>query len=599
MLFTLAARVDKLRHGLLSARAQALLLVSAAVLGSSSIGPYRALDDFVLGLIAQGRGAALGLTRDRFDLFTFTTGDVANNRRLMDVGLMLPWWTDEELRVAFFRPISSFTHFIDERLWPAHPALMHAQSLLWFLAMLAAVLLVYRRLEQAAGVSGLAFALYALDDAHAPALAWLANRNALIATCLGCLTIALHDRWRTRPSVGAGLLATLSFAAALLAGEGAVGALGYLLAYAIFLERGSKASQRVISVAPYLFVLVSWRLAWTRGGYGVHGSGAYIDPLANPFAFLAALPAKLGALVQGQFSVIPSDLAFLAPPRHVPLLVALSALSVVVVVYLFAPLIRKDDKCRFWALGMLLAMLPPAATFPSDRTLLFAGIGAMALVARLLVEFVARAREKRAIGGVRSLLALSMLLVHGVLAPLLLPLRAAQMQLFGATHDRAAAGIPSERQSPDSVVVVVTAPVLLFANYVQAERTLGNAARPAHLYVLSSASSTLEVRRSSATTLEIEPARGFLETPLDRHYRARSGAWIDGQRVALTGMAAEIKTREPDGRPRSVAFSFPLPIDRYHFVFWQNGRFVPFELPRLGTVVSLPEQNGARALLGI
>ena len=242
-------------------------------------------------------------------------------------------------------------------------------------------------------------------------------------------------------------------------------------------------------------------------------------------------------------------------------------------------------------------MLPPAATFPSDRTLLFAGIGAMALVARLIAEFVASATEGRKLRGVWSLLVAGMLLVHGVLGPLLLPLRAAQMQLFGAAHDRASAGIPGD-PGVDSVVVVVAAPVVLFANYVQAERALSNAPRPAHLYLLASASSALEIRRPSQATLEIEPARGFLETPLDRHYRARAGTWVDGEKVALTGMVAEIERRAPDGRPKSVAFSFPLPAERYRFVVWENGRFVPFELPALGASVSLPEQDGARALLG-
>src|SRR6185436_19428912 len=146
-------------------------------------------------------------------------------------------------------PLASLTHFLDERLWPAHPALMHAQSLLWFAAMLGAVLLVYRRLEPASGISGLAFALYALDDAHGPALAWLSNRNALIATGLGCLAIVLHDRWRSRGRHALGVLSAFTFGVALLAGEAAVGALAYLLSYAIFLDRGSKAA-RLVSILP-------------------------------------------------------------------------------------------------------------------------------------------------------------------------------------------------------------------------------------------------------------------------------------------------------------------------------------------------------------
>ena len=268
----------------------------------------------MLGLIAQGRGAALGLTRERFDLFKFTTGDVDNNRRLMDVGLMLPWWTDQQLRVAFFRPISSFTHWLDERLWPGHPALMHAQSLFWFAALLGAVLVLYRRFEQSAGMSGMAFAFYALDDAHAPALAWLANRNALIATCLGCLTMCSHDRWRSRANPCAGVLAALASAAGAAGGRGGGRSARLSGRVCVFLDGAAKPAA-CSRVAPYLSCSLVWRVAWTRGGFGVHGSGAYIDPLADPLSFLAALPAKLGVLVQGQFSVLAFGHCVPRPPR--------------------------------------------------------------------------------------------------------------------------------------------------------------------------------------------------------------------------------------------------------------------------------------------
>src|SRR5688572_9753374 len=142
----LSTALDGLVRRLAGGRAQALTGLAAVLLAATSLGPHRALDDYVLALIARGRGAELGLDRGRLDLFTFTTGDAEGNRQLMDAGLMLPWWTDERLRIAFFRPLSSLTHWLDERLYPASALSMHLHSLLWFAAMLSAVLLIYRRL---------------------------------------------------------------------------------------------------------------------------------------------------------------------------------------------------------------------------------------------------------------------------------------------------------------------------------------------------------------------------------------------------------------------------------------------------------------------
>ena len=64
---------------------------------------------------------------------------------------------------------------------------------------IAAVL--YRRLFGREGrgalwAAGLAALLYALDDAHSLSTAYLANRNALLATFFGLLSLYCHVRWR-------------------------------------------------------------------------------------------------------------------------------------------------------------------------------------------------------------------------------------------------------------------------------------------------------------------------------------------------------------------------------------------------------------------
>lgn len=592
-LSALARGLDRWIRRLSSRTAQLGVLVAATLLAATSVGPHQALDDYILGLIARGRGGPVGLDRGAFDLFTFTTGDPEGNRRLMDVGLMLPWWTDPRLRIAFFRPVSSFTHWLDERLFPSSAVLMHVHSLLWFALFLGAVLLLYRRLETSAALTGLAFYFYAMDDAHATALSWLANRNALIAGAFGCMTLVAHDIWGRRGAMGAAAIAAISWALALLSGESAVGVLAYLVAYAAFIdERRSWA--RFSSLAPYAVILVLWRLAWGRA-YGAKGSGAYLDPLADPLDFLGVLPGKLAVLLHGQFSAPPADVAFLGPPSHQGLVLAVATITVVVMGWLLLPLIRADKTSRFWATGMLLSAIPLASTFPSDRLLLFVGIGAMALVARLVHGFVSGAQRAAPVSIVRSALTLGLAGLHGIAAPVLLPMRAAQMELFGVAHDRAARDIPASLAVKDRTVVVVATPVVLFANYIQAEREYEGLPRPKHLYVLSDASSPLEITRSGPMRLTIHPREGFLYTPLERHYRAAPLPM--GTEVRLSAMTARVVRMRPDGRPDAVEFSFPDPIDDYLFLIWKDGHYVPFDLPQEADVTSVPEEDFGKILL--
>ena len=44
------------------------------------------------------------------------------------------WWAAPNFKIAFWRPLSALTHAIDLALWPKSAALMHLQTVGWFLA---------------------------------------------------------------------------------------------------------------------------------------------------------------------------------------------------------------------------------------------------------------------------------------------------------------------------------------------------------------------------------------------------------------------------------------------------------------------------------
>ena len=190
----------------------------------------------------------------------------ARNAELMDLGA-IPWWTLEGVRVAFFRPLSTLTHWLDYRLWPNSDGLMHAHSILWYGGLCALVVVFYRRFWGRTPTAGLAALLFAGSVGHLSGVASIAGRNVLIVAVFGLLTLMLHDWWRRDGRRAGALLAPFSLLLALLSAEAGVAVLAYLAAYAVFLDRATWP-RRLATLVPYGVVVVMWRLVYQHLGYG-------------------------------------------------------------------------------------------------------------------------------------------------------------------------------------------------------------------------------------------------------------------------------------------------------------------------------------------
>ena len=103
------------------------------------------IDDYLHKGILQGLPLLKGLTKSRFNLFTFLDGGPQQIRDLIHKGF-IPWWTFERVKLNSWRPISAFTHWLDYLFWPNSPLLMHLHSLIWMAAMIVLITLLYRRL---------------------------------------------------------------------------------------------------------------------------------------------------------------------------------------------------------------------------------------------------------------------------------------------------------------------------------------------------------------------------------------------------------------------------------------------------------------------
>jgi hypothetical protein len=583
-------------HTLLTSRLSPLsVAVLAVILTLPSLKAGLIGDDYHHKLLMSGSKSIVKLLDSPIDMFRFFDGNPERIFKLKDYGF-LPWWTYENVKGAFWRPLASITHWLDYILWPNSPPLMHLHSLLWYGALVMAVAFFYRRFATIPLIAGLAALLYAIDDAHGMPAGFISNRNALMATLFGVLAIIAHDKWR-RDNWHAGIaLGPLLLAASLLSAEVGISTCAYLAAYVVFIDRG-KLRNRFAAMTGYAVVVVVWRLLWTHLGYGMENVGGYVDPLRDPLRFMSAIKNAAPFLLLGQLALPPSEISIMLPPKYWILLWRISLIFLVLVAFVFASLLRRDRVARFWALGMLLSILPICATFPSDRLLTFVGIGAMGLVAQLLFVVFGKTepRPKLLLWRIPALvLAAIFILAHLVIAPLALPLRAAYPMMPKKITDKLMISGPLDNSVKNQDLVIVNPPLAFLVMQSPLVWESNNQPMPRHLRILSSSLlRPVKVYRQDARTLIVRPEYGFYAAVFDALFRDRKHPFSVGDRVELTGMTVEIMELTGDGRPAKAAFTFAVPLEdpSLQWMQYKDGSFVPFTPPAIGENVVLQAEN--------
>ena len=249
------------------------------------------------------------------NLFCFqseeTTWRTREGKKLGNV----PWWSPEDGKICFFRPVTSITHWLDYQFWPDRPILMHLQSLTWFGMLVFLVSLLYCRILDVKWAAGLAALFFAVDPAHGIPVGWLANRNALIAGFFGVLCLIAHDQWKQKEWRPGFLLAPLCFGLALLSAEAGIAIGAYLLSYTLFLEKGS-IRKRLLNLIPYALVFLPWAVAYVLLGCGSRNVPIYTDPLNEPLLYFKAIFFRVPAYLLGQW-MLPIGLHYINWPSIV------------------------------------------------------------------------------------------------------------------------------------------------------------------------------------------------------------------------------------------------------------------------------------------
>ena len=565
-----------------------LLLVPA--LGNGLV-----LDDLVLKVRADpgARRVPGWLSSSPWDLFAMLPADAPAQREMAAAGT-LPWWSGRGVRLAFFRPLSSATHQLDFRLWPDHPWLMHLHSLLWMLALLLALARLYGALLRPAWVAGLALLLFALDDTHAFVAGWLANRNAIVATTFVVLSLLCHHRWQQQGWRLGALLGPLCLATGLAAGEYALGAVGYLSSYALFMQRGGVV-RRVRALSPYLAVVLLWALLYGVLGYGANGSDMYVDPVRTPLRFINVALMRAPALLLGQLAFPPPGLWSILPPAGQLVHSVAATVALALFGALCWPLLRRDATARFWAGGSMLAVVPICATFPHERLLLLVGMGMTGLLAQLVAHVAAAQPARGGAAWRRAAVVVlwPLLVLHLALAPLVRPLKATGSRLLGPPFHQPSLTLPGGDLAGQTLVAV-NAPDAFTCNLMPVWRAALDLSPVNRLVCLGVAVGPVEVWREDAQTIRVAADGGLLDTPLGGLFRS----WRDqparvSERSVRAGVVHTVTQVTEDGRPAALRARFPVSLEdpSLRWVRWKRGAFVDFRPPPLGDVTRLDGTN--------
>lgn len=569
-----------------------LPFAAALLLGASTLPLGYLLDDNFLVTNLEGRLQKTG----PFDVYRFAPADPAVLARMQTVGL-LPWFALPDLKLHFFRPLSSAMMALDHALFGEAAVWAHVHSVLWYLLLLWGLMLVLRR-SLPRPVAALALLLYAVNYAHWLPVAWWCNRNAVVAAAPMVLGLAAHLRWREdgwKPGLP---LSVLGYTAGVMGGETALGVFGYLAAYEAFRAPGPWR-QRLLALLPGILVGGVYTALYSGLGFGAYGSGAYIDPLHQPLAYLSAAPGRMLALLSGAIVLIPAELWDISHAAR-PVLVLGGLAGCALLAWLlrraWPSLETRTRQTAAWmAAGCVISLLPMAATFPMARLMMLPSIGLSVLIAMILCHWWNERKEAGPRRWPRRAAAIAagfFVAVNLVFSPAVWPLAA--FGLRSLMNVETAAALEAEiddTHAAGQALVLITAPDPIAAFYTPFLRAQsGRHPVPRNWWILSYAPCAHRLRRTGPDRFELQVVEGaYLSTLFEGIVRGPEFPLHPGDTLSFDHLTATVLEVNGVG-PTRVAFAFTPSIDtpEYQFLCWRDGHIRPFVLPPVGQEILIP-----------
>ncbi|MEQ9365078.1 MAG: hypothetical protein RIF32_12575 [Leptospirales bacterium] len=520
----------------------------------------------------------------------------------------LPWWSAPDYKMRFLRPAAALSLWFDYHFLSV--PLRHLHSLAWYGFLLWGLAGFYRsalRFWSAppepddVGDSGespvatpekiafLALVLFAVNDAHALPVAWVAHRSLIIAVGFAVWSLRYFEAGLRGESPA--WIGPLFFICALTGGEAALGVLAYM-GMRVFFSPGQPDAplfepgallKRSLPLTPYAIIAGVYLILYSLGGFGTFASGLYLNPLREPLAFLAQFarswPILMGALLgpisagfYGLREFVPGIVWFLLVP---------AGLGVVALNYYYLRPFR-DRTGALLCGGAVLALIPACMAAPGDRLLMMAGIGVYPLLARYLLER-------------RGWFWWALLTGHLLLSALNVPGVIRFFADYGAfAREKITAlraGTPANTPADRKLVLINAPGICLGLQFRHLYNAHFGELDPDNFVMLANNMSATEMKRVDARTIEIVtkyPGRSGA-----RVFRRENNHIAPGETIQKNFATVQAMEMDAQGWPARVRFRFAAPINDIAFVAFYGNEFRYIEMPSIGESLTIPAPEDA------
>ncbi|MDH7512155.1 MAG: hypothetical protein QHH14_04315 [Clostridiales bacterium] len=265
--------------------------------------------------------------------------------------------------MQFYRPLTSFSYWLDFKVWGLNPAAFHLTNILLHTVntiLLMAVLLALGIPRLFSFAAALLFSIFPL---HFENVAWISGRTDLLAFFFGAQSVLLLIKFlKTRRSLYMGL-SSFFFLFSLLAKESTILVPAVFLV--VFYKKETKPAKAIISILPYAGALLAWFILRTiaLGSAGMGYSGR------TPLDFFAAAgfyTIKLLAPFNLSVTINPVPVF-----RSFPYMILGAVLTALFLVCVFWVVSQKWEKSRAFltVTTYFLFLLPPLAAIFSAGTI--------------------------------------------------------------------------------------------------------------------------------------------------------------------------------------------------------------------------------------
>ncbi|SRR6266540_2453647 len=310
------------------ARSSQLLVAIGCMLGLAALPIGFFTDDYTFVARLDGH---LPKPPTVFGLYDFVGTDRAETSTFIRQG-PFPWWTALDLKLRFWRPLSSALFAFDHAVFGHAPLGYHLHALVWYGLLLGGVASLFRRV-MSVPLRRFCLLVFVLSAAHSEPVGWLSSRHLLIAAVPSLWGLVAHVAYRERGFRAGRWLAPLGLLVGLLGGEAALGVAMFWIAYELTghsrtSARGVELGHLATPVAMVLVYLIGYKVA----GFGSAHNAAYFEPLSDPTSFALAtarrMPILLGEMILG----MPSALVVALDPTPFIVLGLLATLAVAALV---------------------------------------------------------------------------------------------------------------------------------------------------------------------------------------------------------------------------------------------------------------------------